>query len=729
MKISDSAAFTAEITSSELLGTPAYMAPEQFEGGVVTPATDQFSFCVALWEALYGRRPFAGADVETLRKAVTGGHRVEAPVGKRVPRRVRFALARGLAVKPLERFVTMDDLMRALVPPRRAALWVTGGAMAVAAAATIALAVTKHRDECASVGRPVDAVWSADRRAAVRQALGDDAAVRVLDDRAERWRAMRRDTCAAAHETPDITARRELCLDRSLAGMHAAIDVLAGKSDNQLRARAREVAASGIDPNDCTAATATPAKRDAAHEALFAEIAKARAFGRASRYEEVYALRGQLSPKVDASGDPELAARWYHELAVATDRLGDSATTMDYFQKAAQSATSAGLEARASQDWARLASLTAQHGDMKAADRILAVARGAAVHSGDPIALLDVDGAASSIAIDKGDFAEAIASAKRALDGALQHSSLVDVYEYYTALADAQIAGDDHAGAIESLTHARELVMRERGPENTDTAQVLQHLAVALESKGDAAAAKPLWEQALGVLERIDGPDSGPVMRLLIDRANAATPGGAMSTPEALAAIERAVAIGDKILPPKDPQRGQLLETLAMVQGALHHLDDGLATYRRALVLYESLDDPMGLARVLYNYGDTLKEMGKCDEAIPQFRRAAKAAATTGQKSRMEGASLGAVGTCLARTGHVDEGVAAMRQSIDVLDEVGEPLFAGQTRWELAAQLLHRGDKAKALEIARTAAAQLDGRPPPAPELRAQILKWIEHPE
>src|SRR5262249_49150408 len=56
-----------------LFGTPAYMAPEQWSGGAVTPATDQFAYCVALWEALTGERPYRGPTLDDLRTQAARG--------------------------------------------------------------------------------------------------------------------------------------------------------------------------------------------------------------------------------------------------------------------------------------------------------------------------------------------------------------------------------------------------------------------------------------------------------------------------------------------------------------------------------------------------------------------------------------------------------------------------------------------------------------------------------
>ncbi len=101
-------------TSGSVLGTPAYMAPEQFSGGNVDPRTDQFNFCASLYEALYGERPFAGAKFDELAANVIAGKLKQPPPGTQVSGGLRAIVVRGLSPKPSERFPSMDHLLAEL---------------------------------------------------------------------------------------------------------------------------------------------------------------------------------------------------------------------------------------------------------------------------------------------------------------------------------------------------------------------------------------------------------------------------------------------------------------------------------------------------------------------------------------------------------------------------------------------------------------------------------------
>jgi formylglycine-generating enzyme required for sulfatase activity len=97
-----------------LAGTPAYMAAEQFLGKAIDERTDQFAFCVALYEGLYGERPFDGDTMIALADAVTDGRVREAPRESSVPAWLRKTLLKGLAVEPATRFSSMSVLIPAL---------------------------------------------------------------------------------------------------------------------------------------------------------------------------------------------------------------------------------------------------------------------------------------------------------------------------------------------------------------------------------------------------------------------------------------------------------------------------------------------------------------------------------------------------------------------------------------------------------------------------------------
>ena len=109
-----SADLRAPLTATgALLGTPAYMAPESLEHNISDASSDQFAFSVAMFEALYGARPFPARDVPALLQAILHAEPT-VPAGSDVPGWLQRIVLRGLRKQPGERWPSMDALLAAL---------------------------------------------------------------------------------------------------------------------------------------------------------------------------------------------------------------------------------------------------------------------------------------------------------------------------------------------------------------------------------------------------------------------------------------------------------------------------------------------------------------------------------------------------------------------------------------------------------------------------------------
>lgn len=158
-----------------LVGTPAYMSPEQFEGSEATPASDQFSFFVSLYEVLYGHLPFAASSLGELIANVSRGEVTRPASDAQVPSWIHRILLRGLAVDPSDRFPDMSAVIAALrrtrqMPRRR---WLTiAGLIFVSGTMSAALAFDEPPPEiCTEVNANAQAVWNDERAEKIGEAF------------------------------------------------------------------------------------------------------------------------------------------------------------------------------------------------------------------------------------------------------------------------------------------------------------------------------------------------------------------------------------------------------------------------------------------------------------------------------------------------------------------------------------------------------------------------------
>lgn len=203
------------------------MSPEQLSGSGVDARSDIFSFCVALYEALAGVRPFAGEGVSEILDAMKAGALPSPAPGRRFPRRIARALARGLSVEPERRFATMDALLAVLADGSRRRGRALGVALGLGAAFAGAFVPRVAADPCAPARAELDAVWSDERREALRGAFDAtelpyasatwERVDVLLGAYTDAWSSARVDACQAVERrsySPRLHDLRVLCLER-----------------------------------------------------------------------------------------------------------------------------------------------------------------------------------------------------------------------------------------------------------------------------------------------------------------------------------------------------------------------------------------------------------------------------------------------------------------------------------------------------------------------------------
>lgn len=212
-----------------LIGTPAYMAPEQLRGEPASQRSDQFSFCVALWEALSRKRPFAGASVKELLRSIEAQDLSDSEAA--IPSRLRQVLRKGLSVDPAQRHESMSALLALVVrytSPRRRVVTAAIAGVALLAAAAVYATPSQAQSPCTGAERHLNDSWSAERRKEIQTAFvgsslpNAESLWRRVDDSmnqyAAGWASAHRQSCEATEvfgeQSSEIMELRMSCLQR-----------------------------------------------------------------------------------------------------------------------------------------------------------------------------------------------------------------------------------------------------------------------------------------------------------------------------------------------------------------------------------------------------------------------------------------------------------------------------------------------------------------------------------
>jgi tetratricopeptide (TPR) repeat protein/predicted Ser/Thr protein kinase len=346
---------SSEITQAgTVLGTPAYMSPEQDAGLEAEPASDQFSFCVALYEALYGGLPHRGDSYPELVASRADGEVVSPPTRSGVSSRVRRAVLVGLRSAPEQRYPNLDALLddlrpRALTSPRAIAIAVVT-TLVIGASASWAVARSTVADvgpHCEFVAADVTKVWNPARRARLAVAFagsphGAEATAQVagaIDRWTGDWVTARTKLCELSQQSNGLDepkfADQLQCLQRRLAELEGVM--LAFTALDQSSVEHAPETLSKMRPVDECAGVASDTPSDAVKEAampIVRTVIEARLAHNAGKLDEALAKAKQALAQAKEAHSPAIAIAW-QALGETQSARGELDDARDSLRKAA----------------------------------------------------------------------------------------------------------------------------------------------------------------------------------------------------------------------------------------------------------------------------------------------------------------------------------------------------------------------------------------------------------
>ncbi|HZO13696.1 MAG TPA: serine/threonine-protein kinase [Polyangiaceae bacterium] len=666
----------AQTSPGAIVGTPAYMAPEQLRGEIATAHSDQFSFCVSLYEALFGRRPFHADSFAALLQQVSVG-RVPPPPSS-TPRWLTRLLLRGLAARREDRFPSMRELLAELgrdrERPRRIALAIGGMALGAAVIVGLLQWVTASLSStpsasagpdvpsvCEREGARIEQAWNDARRGELAQKLPQVApmrgkevagrASRLLDAWAVRWQKERTRACDAPN----------LCLDERLRRFEALVGEIAvadiGSAERVL---------SAIDglpsPEDCAqparikGAPAKPKADEAKVELVRGDIARAYALAAMGRIDSAQDTVAQLAREADKLAHPPLTAEAQLCAGLVAWRRGRLDDALELCDRAAATAKLARHEEVLTEAALALVGLAAIRLRPAEADRWIRLVK---------------------------------SDAERYGDAELEARLHLRVAQLKQAVAE-------YEEAKKSLLQALELRRKLHGEEHARVADTLLVLSALHLSRSEPEAAVAQARRALGIYLPAAGKDDlrtagaeAAVGRALVAHNKAE---------EALPHLKRALHVRLLALPLGDDlESAESQEDLGRALEELGRLDEARKEYESSA---RRRSEHPELASALARQADLALREGKKQDAVKLHREAVKHLETLyGTTDARIATALRGLGLCEARAGQHAQARASLQRALSLVEaQIGYGPLSGLVEMDLGHASVEAGRDAEALK-------------------------------
>ncbi|MEM7151949.1 MAG: tetratricopeptide repeat protein [Myxococcota bacterium] len=581
---------------------PSHRAPEQLEGRVGDARSDQFSFCVALYEALYGEHPHEGDSIEA-RLASANRNDIRRPTpGNTVPAAVHRVVLRGLQFDPEQRWPSMkallEPLSRQLTPRRRRWLGPAAVFGAVGVFAAVRWSSRALWDPTCTGSRDrVQEAWDEARAQRVRDAMlatdlpyAAETWARVeprLDAYAEAWIQTHRDACeATAVRREQSEHQRDLrmaCLSSRHRHLRTIVDELQN-ADAPLVEQA---------------------------------VAAVAQLPRISRCSDLPALEAEVPPPDDPAQAQQVTAlreRLVESRAKYSAGKFDAARTIT--EEVVQQADDLGYEPLI----ARALAQRAQH-STNAAEFEIAVGQSRQAYDlAAQNGLADIAASTASLLVriysfglNEDDEAAAWLSQADPWSRAADNDDIRTLYlrrKGYMSVRQAE-----YANADEAYASALALQERTRGPDHPSTAQILNERARVQSHLGRPDDAQQSLERALEIIKKAYGPDHPEVAGALHEMAMIARRHRKLD--EARRRAEQAVAIHQRAYGAEHPDTATMLKTLGTILEFQGELDAARDAYERALAVFvanKAGDDP-SIAGTLTDLGILSNTQGRYEEA------------------------------------------------------------------------------------------------------------------